>query len=148
MEERRFDAAIKVLGGAVPRRTAFAIAVGLLAGSAQGGEAAVLTAQAKCRTENEKKTRGYIKQAAKKYNQNYKDMLCVAQCESALDNCAVNKQGKSYGLFQFIRSTWDSTPFDKKDIFDAKWSAFATGWMWKEGRQNEWTCWTQTCRRR
>jgi soluble lytic murein transglycosylase-like protein len=66
-------------------------------------------------------------------------MLRVARCESNLDPYAVNPSG-SYGLFQFIRSTWESTPYGDEDVFDPRANAMAAGWMWAEGRRSEWVC--------
>ncbi len=77
--------------------------------------------------------------AADRYGQSRSDMLRVAECESNLDPYAVNPSG-SYGLFQFIRSTWKSTPFGRKDIFDPEANANAAAWMWSEGRKSEWVC--------
>lgn len=77
--------------------------------------------------------------AADRYGQPRADMLRVARCESVLDPNAVNPAG-SYGLFQFVPSTWASTPFAAEDIFDAYASANAAGWMWSVGRRNEWVC--------
>ena len=80
-----------------------------------------------------------IYDAADRYDQSRQDMLRVARCESNLDPYAVNPSG-SYGLFQFIRSTWKSTPFGGEDIFDPRANANAAGWMWSEGRKSEWVC--------
>jgi uncharacterized protein YraI len=80
-----------------------------------------------------------IYQAADHYGQDRNDMLRVARCESNLDPYAVNPSG-SYGLFQFIRSTWKSTPYGDKDIFDPSANANAAAWMWKQGRKSEWVC--------
>lgn len=77
--------------------------------------------------------------AADRYDQPRSDMLRVAECESNLDPYAVNPSG-SYGLFQFIRSTWKSTPYGDKDIFDPEANANAAAWMWSEGRKSEWVC--------
>ncbi len=77
--------------------------------------------------------------AADRYDQSRSDMLRVAECESNLDPYAVNPSG-SYGLFQFIRSTWESTPYGHKDIFDPEANANAAAWMWSEGRKSEWVC--------
>ena len=78
--------------------------------------------------------------AADRYGQSRADMLRVARCESVLDPNAVNASGGSYGLFQFIPSTWATTPYAGDDIFDAYASANAAGWMWQQGRRNEWVC--------
>ena len=64
----------------------------------------------------------------------------VARCESNLDPCAVNRSGPYYGLYQFLKSTWKTTPYKNDNIFDPKAQALATGWMWKQGRKNEWAC--------
>jgi uncharacterized protein YraI len=80
-----------------------------------------------------------IYDAADRYGQSRSDMLRVAECESNLDPYAVNPSG-SYGLFQFIRSTWRSTPYGDKDIFDPEANANAAAWMWSEGRKSEWVC--------
>jgi uncharacterized protein YraI len=80
-----------------------------------------------------------IYDAADRYDQSRSAMLRVAECESNLDPYAVNPSG-SYGLFQFIRSTWKSTPYGDKDIFDPKANANAAGWMWAQGRKSEWVC--------
>jgi uncharacterized protein YraI len=80
-----------------------------------------------------------IYDAADRYDQSRSDMLRVAQCESNLDPYAVNPSG-SYGLFQFIRSTWKSTPFGSDNIFDPRANANAAGWMWSQGRKSEWVC--------
>jgi len=78
--------------------------------------------------------------AADAYGQSRADMLRVAACESNLDSNAVNAAGGSYGLFQFIPSTWASTPFANQDIFDPVASANAAAWMWSVGRRGEWVC--------
>jgi uncharacterized protein YraI len=77
--------------------------------------------------------------AADRYGQSREDMLRVAQCESNLNPYAVHPSG-SYGLFQFIRTTWKSTPYGNKDVFDPEANANAAGWMWSQGRRSEWVC--------
>ncbi|MDP9365043.1 MAG: SH3 domain-containing protein [Chloroflexota bacterium] len=77
--------------------------------------------------------------AADRYGQPRADMLRVAECESNLDPYAVNASG-SYGLFQFISSTWESTPYANRNIFDPRANANAAAWMWSQGRRAEWVC--------
>jgi hypothetical protein len=81
-----------------------------------------------------------IREAARAFNQPEEDLLRVARCESVLDPRAVNPQGPWFGLFQFHRSTWASTPFAARDIFDPVANANAAAWMWQQGRRGEWTC--------
>ena len=88
----------------------------------------------------EKEILDFISSAAKKYGQSNNAMVRVARCESNLDPCAVNRSGPYYGLFQFLKSTWDKTPYGDKSIYDPKAQAMAAAWMWNEGRKNEWAC--------
>jgi uncharacterized protein YraI len=81
-----------------------------------------------------------IYDAADRYGQPREDMLRVAMCESNLDPGAVNGSSGASGLFQFMPSTFASTPYADQDIFDAWASANAAGWMWSVGRRNEWEC--------
>jgi hypothetical protein len=67
-------------------------------------------------------------------------MVRVARCESSLNPCAYSKSGPYYGLYQFLKSTWKTTPYKDKDIYDPEAQALATAWMWKQGRKNEWAC--------
>lgn len=89
---------------------------------------------------SEQEILGFIRKAANKYNQSRSAMERVARCESNLDPCAVNRSGPYYGLFQFLKSTWKTTPYGNRDIFDPEAQALAAAWMWKEGRKNEWAC--------
>jgi Transglycosylase SLT domain len=81
-----------------------------------------------------------IAKAARKYGQSKGAMVRVARCESGLDPCAVNRSGPYYGLFQFLKSTWRATPYSDRDIFDPEAQALAAGWMWEQGRKDEWAC--------
>jgi hypothetical protein len=61
-----------------------------------------------------------IREAARAFDQPQEDLVRVGRCESNLDPRAVNPDGPYFGLFQFLRSTWASTPF--------------------ADRRNEWAC--------
>ena len=89
---------------------------------------------------SEQEILGFISDAAKQYGQSESAMVRVARCESALDPCALNRSGPYYGLFQFLKSTWNTTPYGDRDIYDPEAQALATAWMWKQGRKNEWAC--------
>jgi len=62
-----------------------------------------------------------------------------ARCESHLYRYAQNASGAS-GLFQFLPSTWRSTPFARFSIFSPYANALAAGWMNTHGRSSEWSC--------
>lgn len=62
-----------------------------------------------------------------------------AQCESGGYRYAKNPSGAS-GLFQFLPSTWASTPFGSMSIWSPYAQAFAAGWMQAHGRGGEWVC--------
>ena len=89
---------------------------------------------------SEQEILNFIAKAAKQYGQSESAMVRVARCESVLDPCAVNPSGPYYGLFQFLKSTWKTTPYGDRDIFDPEAQSLATAWMWKQGRKNEWAC--------
>jgi len=78
--------------------------------------------------------------AADAYDQPRDDMLRVARCESNLDPNAINAGGDTHGLFQFLPSTFASTPYAEHSIYDPWANANAAGWMWSQGRRNEWVC--------
>jgi len=80
-----------------------------------------------------------IYDAAARYGQSGEDMLRVARCESGLYPYAEGRLGE-LGIFQFMTSTWATTPYANFDIFDPWASANATGWMWANGRRAEWVC--------
>jgi LysM repeat protein len=81
-----------------------------------------------------------INAAAARYGQSSAAMLAVAQCESGLNPQAVNGASQASGLFQFLPSTWATTPFASQSIFNAQANANAAAWMWSVGRRGEWVC--------
>jgi hypothetical protein len=81
-----------------------------------------------------------IYEAADNYGQSRDAMLRVARCESGLDPNAVGGGGAYHGLFQFVPSTFAGTPYGEYDIYDPWANANAAGWMWSEGKKNNWVC--------
>lgn len=63
-----------------------------------------------------------------------------AWCESRYDTAAVNQSSGAAGLFQFIASTWRSTPYAAWSRLDPYASALAAAWMVSVGRGGEWSC--------
>jgi hypothetical protein len=62
-----------------------------------------------------------------------------ARCESTLNPYAANASGAT-GLYQFLASTWRSTPFARFSIYSPYAQALAAGWMIRAGRGSEWAC--------
>jgi hypothetical protein len=64
-----------------------------------------------------------------------------AACETGgtYSASAHNPSGAS-GLFQFLPSTWATTPYAQLSIWSPYASALAAGWMHQQGRGGEWVC--------
>src|SRR4029077_2173221 len=63
-----------------------------------------------------------------------------ARCESGLNPNARNLSSAATGLFQFLGSTWASTPYGRFDPTSPYANALAAGWMHANGRGGEWVC--------
>lgn len=85
------------------------------------------------------KVKACIFRAALHRRQSYPVMLRVGWCESRLNPSAVSPGGH-VGLYQYLWSTWRTTPYREHSPFSAKWASLATAWMWSVGRKNEWSC--------
>jgi hypothetical protein len=74
------------------------------------------------------------------YGVPYREMVAVAWCESRFDPNAVGDG--SHGLFQFLRGTWNRTPYAGRDIYSALDNSLAAGWLWRRdgGSWREWSC--------
>jgi hypothetical protein len=79
-----------------------------------------------------------IRYAARRHRQPLADMIRVARCESGLD--PFNYYAGHHGLYQFLGSTWATTPYARHWIYSARYQALATAWMWSAGRRGEWAC--------
>jgi hypothetical protein len=134
MMSEQLDSLARALALRSPRRSALAA---LFAAAVP----TVAYAGDRCRVrDSEEAILRYIRRAARKYGQSKRAMIRVARCESNLNPCALNRSGPYYGLYQYLKSTWKSTPYGDRDIYDPKAQALATGWMWKQGRKDEWAC--------
>lgn len=134
MDGHRFDGIAKALASPGSRR-AVGVALGGALTAAFGSRAL-----ARRRRYSERQIERIITDAARRHGQPVRAMLRVARCESNLDPYAVNRAGPYYGLFQFLKSTWNTTPYKDRDIYDPRANALAAAWMWKRGRRNEWAC--------
>lgn len=66
----------------------------------------------------------------------------VRYCESTniVQPCVIGDSGE-VGPFQFMPSTWATTPYAHLDPCNPPTAALAAAWMVSQGRWLEWTCW-------
>lgn len=81
-----------------------------------------------------------IRLAASAYRVDYGHLYRTASCESGLSSSAKNPRSTASGLFQFLTSTWESTPYARESIWSPYANALAAAWMQSVGRGGEWVC--------
>jgi hypothetical protein len=81
-----------------------------------------------------------IDRAAIRWNVNRWTMRRRAWCESRMNPHAYNATSGASGLFQFLPSTWQRTPYARRSVWSAKYSSLAAAWMQHAGHGNEWSC--------
>jgi uncharacterized membrane protein (DUF485 family) len=62
---------------------------------------------------------------------------CIVTYESHWNANAVNARSGASGLGQFLRSTWMTTPYASRSVFDAYANHAAVCWMLSVGRARE-----------
>jgi hypothetical protein len=65
-----------------------------------------------------------------------------ARCETGgtFSPRSYNNWSGASGLFQFLASTWQSTPYRAFSVMNPYANALAAGWMHSVGRGGEWAC--------
>jgi hypothetical protein len=81
-----------------------------------------------------------IRLGARAYDVDFGKLYRRAACESVLSPTAKNPSSTASGLFQFLTSTWASTPYARESIWSPYASALAAAWMERVGRGGEWVC--------
>jgi hypothetical protein len=81
-----------------------------------------------------------ISLASTTYGIDYWMLRRKAACESRFNPNARNPMSTASGLFQFLTSTWQTTPYRRQSIWSPYANALAAGWMHARGRGNEWSC--------
>jgi hypothetical protein len=92
-----------------------------------------------CGTPPTRHPQACILRAALHRGQSYAALRALAYCESRNQRFARNPSGAA-GPFQFMPSTWATTPYRSHSLYEWKWAALATAWMWSRGRRAEWAC--------
>jgi len=87
-----------------------------------------------------KDTLGIIRQVSEEEEFYDYDLTRLAKCESTFNPNAVNRISNASGLFQYLPSTWKTTPYADQDIFNPEAQVLATIWMFRQGRYREWEC--------
>jgi hypothetical protein len=83
-------------------------------------------------------SRCFIKRAAKHYHQPVSQAFYIAHRESRYNYRVTNSSSGAAGLYQFMPSTWESTPYHKHSPYHPRWASLAAMWMWKHGGQYHW----------
>jgi hypothetical protein len=82
--------------------------------------------------------------AAITYHVDAGELSHKASCESTgghgYNPYAKNRSSTAAGLFQFLDTTWASTPYARFSPYDPLAAALAAGWMHAHGRGSEWVC--------
>jgi hypothetical protein len=76
------------------------------------------------------------------YHVSFSTLYRKASCETGgtLSPYARNRSSSASGLFQFLTSTWASTPYARYSIWDPYANSLAAAWMHAHGRGGEWSC--------
>ena len=86
-----------------------------------------------------KRARCFIRRAADHFHQSRSQAYAIAYRESRYNWKATNSSSGAAGLYQFMGSTWESTPYAKYSPYHPRWAALAAMWMWKHGKQSHWS---------
>ena len=83
--------------------------------------------------------RCFIRRAADHFGQSRSQAYAIAYRESRYNWKATNSSSGAAGLYQFMPSTWESTPYGRYSPYHPRWAALAAMWMWKHGKQSHWS---------
>ena len=84
-------------------------------------------------------SRCFIRRAADHFGQSRRQAYAIAYRESRYNFKATNSSSGAAGLYQFMPSTWESTPYGRYSPYHPRWAALAAMWMWKHGKQSHWS---------
>lgn len=91
---------------------------------------------------NKKAVLPCIRRASITKKVSYPLLIRKARCETGgtFSPYSKNPFSAATGLFQFMPSTWTTTPYAHHSIWSAKWNSLGAAWMHKVGRGGEWEC--------
>jgi len=80
----------------------------------------------------------YLALITEKYGLNYEELYKVVECESNWNVNAVGDDGRSFGLAQFLKTTFEEEC--NGDYYNSYDQLKCMGEMWDRGMQRRWTC--------
>lgn len=80
----------------------------------------------------------FITRAAKHFKQSRSQALYIAYRESRFNYKVTNSSSGAAGLYQFMPTTWRSTPYRSKSPYNPRWASLAAMWMWAHGGYRHW----------
>lgn len=80
------------------------------------------------------------KLAAVAYGVDARTLIRKGRCESARWTHFTNRRSHAEGPWQFLPSTWATTPFASFSPYDPDAAALAAAWMHAAGRGGQWRC--------
>ena len=83
-------------------------------------------------------SRCFIRRAARHFHQSLSQAYYIAHRESRYNYRVTNPSSGTAGLYQFARTTWQSTPYGKKSPYNPRWAALGAMWMWAHGGIHHW----------
>ena len=81
----------------------------------------------------------FIKRAARHFGQSKRLAFHIAHRESRFNFRVTNASSGAAGLFQFMPTTWRSTPYRARSAYNPRWASLAAMWMWKRGGYHHWS---------
>jgi soluble lytic murein transglycosylase-like protein len=82
--------------------------------------------------------RCFIARAAAHYRQSRRRANHIAWRESRYNWRVTNSSSGAAGLYQFMRSTWKTTPYRRYSPYNPRMASLAAMWMWAHGGYSHW----------
>jgi hypothetical protein len=84
--------------------------------------------------------RCFIKRAAAHYHQDQSLALAISYRESHWHPKATNSSSGAAGLYQFMPTTWQNSPYGKHhSAYQPRWAALGAMWYWSHGGYYHWS---------
>ena len=81
----------------------------------------------------------FLADISQKYGGNYYELYKVIECESNWNPSAIGDDGRSFGIGQFLKTTFDENC--EGDYYSVEDQIKCMAIMFQKGMKNRWTCW-------